>query len=250
MRQSILTFTLFLALLLLLPPRAAFAQTAAAEQLVVVLSAAWDAPQATLYALERNGDKWRRALGPWPVVVGKKGMGWGVGQSEGAAGPRKREGDGKAPAGLFPLLQMLGYAQTAPAQTSLPYQPITAASRCIDDSASPLYNRLVEADQLPAAQVTWTSAEVMRRKDDLYKWLIVTGYNQPAPQPQQGSCIFVHIWRSPTKGTAGCTAMAEADLLQLMSWLAADKAPQLLQLPRPVMESSPDYAWLQPLVKP
>ncbi len=244
MRYPFSTFILFLLLSSAWPAIAA----TDAEQLVVVVSDSWDAPKARLYTLERVDQKWQLALGPWPVVVGKKGMGWGVGQGTDAPGPRKREGDGKAPAGRFPLLQMMGYAKTAPAQTSLPYQPITAASRCIDDSASPLYNQLVETDQLPATQATWKSAEVMRRKDDLYKWLIVTGYNQPEPQPQQGSCIFVHIWRSPEKGTAGCTAMTEANLLQLMGWLAADKAPQLLQLPQPVIESIPDYAWLQPLL--
>jgi hypothetical protein len=52
------------------------------------------------------------------------------------------------------------------------------------------------------------------------------------PLAGEGSCIFLHIWRSPEKGTAGCTAMAEEDLLAVLLWLKNEKNPLLAQLPR------------------
>jgi len=65
-----------------------------------------------------------------------------------------------------------------------------------------------------------------------YRWLIVVDYNRQDPKPGAGSCIFLHIWRSAEKGTAGCTAMAEQDLLALLGWLRNEKNPLLVQLPR------------------
>jgi len=50
--------------------------------------------------------------------------------------------------------------------------------------------------------------------------------------PGNGSCIFLHIWRGPGQGTAGCTAMPEEILLDTIHWLNS-KAPNavLVQLP-------------------
>jgi len=79
--------------------------------------------------------------------------------------------------------------------------------------------------------------------EPLYKWGVVVEHNGtparvprwgPRPQPTQpgaGSCIFLHIWRGPDAGTAGCTAMAEPALLDTIRWLDADKSPVLVQLP-------------------
>ena len=57
-------------------------------------------------------------------------------------------------------------------------------------------------------------------------------YNRQAPKPGAGSCIFLHVWRSPEKGTAGCTAMAEQDLQAILGWLRNEKNPLLVQMPR------------------
>ncbi len=72
----------------------------------------------------------------------------------------------------------------------------------------------------------------MRREDDQYRWLLVVDYNLDPPRPGAGSCIFVHVWRSPEKGTAGCTAMPEARLVELLGWLDPEAHPALLLLPR------------------
>jgi len=52
-----------------------------------------------------------------------------------------------------------------------------------------------------------------------------------AAVPGAGSCIFLHIWGGPAKGTAGCTAMAEEDLVRLLGWLDHKESPRLVQLP-------------------
>jgi D-alanyl-D-alanine dipeptidase len=46
-----------------------------------------------------------------------------------------------------------------------------------------------------------------------------------------GSCIFLHIWKDSTAGTAGCTAMARANIEQVLRFLDPAKNPVLIQLP-------------------
>jgi L,D-peptidoglycan transpeptidase YkuD (ErfK/YbiS/YcfS/YnhG family) len=60
--------------------------------------------------------------------------------------------------------------------------------------------------------------------------------------PGNGSCIFLHIWRGPGQGTAGCTAMPEQNLKEIIHWLnSKSSAALLVQLPRP------EYDRLKPL---
>src|SRR3546814_17273004 len=75
-------------------------------------------------------------------------------------GPAKREGDGRAPAGVFAIGEAFGYA--AQAQTALPYAPMQAGSWCMDVVDSPLYNRIVDARDVGDAAVEGSS-EPMRR---------------------------------------------------------------------------------------
>jgi hypothetical protein len=50
--------------------------------------------------------------------------------------------------------------------------------------------------------------------------------------PSAGSCVFMHIWSGPGKGTAGCTAIAEMELESILAWLDPSRLPLLVQLPR------------------
>jgi L,D-peptidoglycan transpeptidase YkuD (ErfK/YbiS/YcfS/YnhG family) len=116
-----------------------------------------------------------------------------------------------------------------------PYEQIEERTHCVDDAGSALYNRIVkERDfKVPACEL-WKSSELMKRKDDQYKWLVVVGYNMKGPKPGAGSCIFMHIWQSSGKVTTGCTAMAEKDIVEIIHWLKAEDNPVLAQLPLPV----------------
>src|SRR5205814_10385326 len=111
---------------------------------------------------------------------GRTGRGWGRGmEPEGmekvVAGPVKKEGDGRSPAGVFELLEATGYAERAPPGARLHYRQATEQLRCVDDPESPRYNLVVEA---PASgPPPWKSDEKMRRADDLYVWTIVVGHN-------------------------------------------------------------------------
>jgi D-alanyl-D-alanine dipeptidase len=228
-------FKIFALVLAFAPNSGICAEPAITRQLIVVVTDSWNDTGARLYCFERRAGKWKKAKGWFMAVVGEKGMGWGVGIAGGQPMfPIKMEGDRKAPAGIFPLVKAMGY-EASPLAGSFPYEQIGESTQCVDDPGSPLYNMIVkESDYNVPAFEHWKSSELMKRKDGLYKWLVVVGYNMKGPKPGSGSCIFMHIWQSPGKGTAGCTAMAEKDIVELLHWLKVEKNPVLAQLPLPV----------------
>lgn len=205
------------------------------RQCLVVTTPSWEATNGTLYILERNdfAASWPKPRGELAVVVGKAGMGWSVGASEtgGTSGPRKRESDKKAPAGIFSLSKVFGYAATA--TTRMPYMRLRPETVCVDDPASERYTEIVT--EVPPSERTWKHAENMRRADDLYKWGILVDQNE-LREPGAGSCIFLHIWRGPDQATVGCTAMSEKNILDIIRWLDPSKEPLLVQMPRPVYD--------------
>lgn len=227
----------------LLPLLAACASTAApraqpwdnARQLIVVTTADWDAPTGTLRAFGREGEGWRETTSGFTVNVGRSGAGWGLGLHDARDqddGPMKREGDGRAPAGVFAIGTAFGYAPEV--STGLAYKPMQANDWCIDVPDSPLYNRIVDRSLAKAPGLDQAS-EPMRRDlqakpDDLYKVGFVIEHNAQAVRGG-GSCIFAHVQRAPGAPTAGCTSMPEDALRELMAWLRDDAHPAFVLLP-------------------
>lgn len=177
--------------------------------LVLVLTNDWADFAATLSTFERQADgAWVRRSAEEPAVVGRAGLGWGVGLHgrgvpAGQSGPEKREGDGRAPAGVFGLGSAFGYADSPPTGARVPYHQSTLSWVCVDDGSSAHYNRVVDASSVAS---DWASAERLLREDPLYERLILVDHNGSPPQPGLGSCIFVHVWRTPERGTDGCYA--------------------------------------------
>ena len=85
-----------------------------AGQLVLVTTADWDATTGELRRFERDGNGWRQVGDAAPISVGRTGTAWGIGLTAARNdGPIKREGDGKAPAGVFAIGTAFGYAEGA-----------------------------------------------------------------------------------------------------------------------------------------
>jgi L,D-peptidoglycan transpeptidase YkuD (ErfK/YbiS/YcfS/YnhG family) len=203
-----------------------------AQQLVLVTTADWSATEGLLRRYERAGGSWRAVGGLMSVTVGRNGSAWGTGLGEIAGEPRKREGDGKAPAGAFAIGSAFGYAKGV--ATSLPYRAMRESDWCIDVPASPLYNTIVDANEVGAAAIDG-STEPMRRDihaggDQRYALGFVIEHN-PARTPGGGSCIFAHVWKAPGEATAGCTAMAQASMRELLAWLRPESKPVFVLLP-------------------
>jgi L,D-peptidoglycan transpeptidase YkuD (ErfK/YbiS/YcfS/YnhG family) len=209
----------------------------ASRQIVLSVSASWDATDARVRRYERSG-----AEAPWTAAgdavggsLGRTGLAWGKGlQPSGLQGPTKREGDGKSPAGVFHLRLATGYAPVAPPGTRLPYRQATPTLRCVDDPRSAFYNRLVDEREVAK---DWSSAEDMRRSDALYRLVVWVAHNDAPAAPDAGSCIFLHLRTAPGSVTAGCTAVDDAPMELLLRWLDPAKRPILVQLPEAAWRS-------------
>jgi len=216
--------------------RASIPEISKCRQLIVVTSEAWNAVSATIQLFERTqgGQTSRQKVGkPFSGVIGRRGFAWGIGlHGTGEAGaPRKKEGDESSPAGVFRLFFVFGLANPAQVRfLRFPYQQITATTEAIDDPQSRYYNRIV--DRAAIARPDWSSSESMLRVGGPYRCGIMIEHNW-RPRPGLGSCIFLHVWDSARRGTAGCTAVSSAHLEQLLHWLDAQKNPLIVQLPLP-----------------
>jgi L,D-peptidoglycan transpeptidase YkuD (ErfK/YbiS/YcfS/YnhG family) len=215
---------------------------AQSSQLLIVTTKDWNAVDGELLRYERAADQaWHPVGQKVPIAVGRNGLAWGKGLHGNHSGlarasdPIKKEGDGRAPAGIFSLSSAFGYApREQAAKVKLPYLQATKTLECVDDSQSANYNRVLERGSV--AKPDWKSSEEMRRDDELYRWGVVVDHNASPPQAGCGSCIFLHIWQGMGKGTAGCTAMNAARMEEILFWLDPQKKPLLVQLPRAEFE--------------
>lgn len=129
----------------------------------------------------------------------------------GGIGPKRGEGDGITPVGVW---QLRG-AMWRPDRISVPGLPgplhaIGPRDVWSDDPRDPGYNSRRRGRDYPF------SHEALRRADPLYDLIGVTDQNWPA-EPGRGSAIFLHVWRSPRRTTEGCVAFRAADLAWILS---------------------------------
>ncbi len=185
---------------------------------------------AQLFERARGGE-WRASAKSFPVLFGKNGLAWGsglAGQDE--SGLRKKERDGRAPAGVFRIGKIYTYDKQLPNGSDYPFHQVTIADAWIDDVTSRDYNRFVTIDD-PANPPSWFNKQKMRHNDFAYRWLVEIRHNSDPAVPGNGSAIFFHIRRGVNRPTAGCTTMAESDLVRVITWLRAPRNPCFALLP-------------------
>jgi len=206
----------------------------ATTQVLLVTSTNWEISTASLQRLERHYGHWQYVGNSIPVRLGRNGLGWGVGlHVDGVDGTQKIEGDGKAPAGIFPLGMAFGYANKPPIALKMPYRVAGERDYFVDAVDSPDYNRWRTLTQTQANKPKqhWSSFERMRRLDHQYEYGMIVGHNLFPTIAGRGSAIFLHVWLDPQTPTSGCTAMAVDDLREVLAWLKLPANPLLIQTP-------------------
>jgi len=203
---------------------ATYAQIPNSKQLIVVTSKNWSTPTGMLQRYEKV-KHWHKVGKPVAIKLGRNGLGWGRGLHSIPIHAKyiKKEGDGKAPAGIFTLKQAFGYQ---PFMIKYPYKVYNSTDHCVDDVHSKFYNKIVDSRTLKG---DYKSFEHMKFPKDYYKYGIVVNHNhidEKGAIKGAGSCIFIHIKNIPT---AGCTVMCESEIKEILRWLDPKRNPLLVQ---------------------
>jgi D-alanyl-D-alanine dipeptidase len=200
------------------------------KQLLVVTTKDWQSPDAILQRFEKENAGWKQVGKSFQVITGKNGLGWGRGlhQIPKDAPYIKKEGDGKAPAGIFRLKNAFGYQSFT---ISYPYRVYRESDHCVDDGKSKWYNQIVDSADI---KKDYNSFEHMKFSKNYYKYGLFVDHN-PKAIPGAGSCIFMHIKKPNHIPTVGCTAMSEGEIKSVLKWLDPQKHPLLIQAPQSEM---------------
>jgi L,D-peptidoglycan transpeptidase YkuD (ErfK/YbiS/YcfS/YnhG family) len=193
------------------------------EQILLVVSKDFNTSKASLECYEDG----KKVFDTIEVNIGTNGLGWGLGETvleQKESEPHKREGDKKAPAGVFKLTKIFGYEMDK--SFHMPYIHSSKELICVDDVNSSFYNQLI---YMP--EVAPQSFEFMRREDAQYELGVVIEHNKEGIKGN-GSCIFMHVKKAEESSTAGCTAMHLEEIKKVTSWLDAEKNPTLIQIPK------------------
>ncbi len=206
------------------------------SQLIVVITEDWTNIQGIMRCFEKTEEgKWQQIGNDIPTVVGKNGMGWGLGLHEPIdEEPLKREGDGKSPAGIFTLGTAFGHtAIEHMMQIKMPYLEINPWTEAIGDPKSQFYNQILDTRNI--IEPDWNPQKNEQMGSiALYLRGIVINHNESPAFKGRGSHIFLHIWRLSNYGTAGCTAVSPENMDKLFYWLDPQKKPLIIQFPKVV----------------
>ena len=117
------------------------------------------------------------------------------------------EGDGITPLGVFDLREVFYRAdRILKPRLALALRAIEKDDGWCDAPDDPNYNRLVKLPYPASAETLW-------REDHLYDLVAVMGFNDDPVVAGRGSAIFLHLARPDYLPTAGCVALAHADLV-------------------------------------
>jgi L,D-peptidoglycan transpeptidase YkuD (ErfK/YbiS/YcfS/YnhG family) len=203
-----------------------------AKRLVLVTASGMNDVAATMRLYERASarDEWRALGDTEPATIGKAGMGWSQFFLKLArrGEPIKVEGDKRTPAGVYPIGKSFGIL----ASSRPDYLHVTPDTICVHDVSSPAYNTIASRARVGPA----VGAENMSRILPMYRRGLLVNYPTDAKR-YAGSCIFIHVWRSPTAGTAGCVAMPEPRVEALQDFAAGGAV--LAVLPRGALDRLP-----------
>jgi L,D-peptidoglycan transpeptidase YkuD (ErfK/YbiS/YcfS/YnhG family) len=143
---------------------------------------------------------WLRAgARAWPVALGRGGI-----------LANKREGDGATPRGIFRPVRLWWRADRQPRPvTALPVRRITPLDAWCEEPLDRRYNR-------PIAVPPDEAGDRLLRQDHLYDFIVEIDHNTRPRIAGRGSAVFLHLARPGLAPTAGCVAMPQEKLRQLL----------------------------------
>jgi L,D-peptidoglycan transpeptidase YkuD (ErfK/YbiS/YcfS/YnhG family) len=214
------------------------AHVGTAGQVIVVTAPSWRSTTATLRAYERDGTGgWREVVAATPARLGWSGL-YLAGQ--------RRQGTGKTPAGTFAIPRAFG--RLADPGTKLPYRRFDRDDAWTYNPARPATYNVYQT-----SRAGWAGyggyAEHLWSYGRQYDYVAVMDYNLPggpirtgadgvrrAAEPantKAGGGIFLHVTNG--KVTAGCIAIPQRQMRDVLRWLDPDRRPVIVVGPESVI---------------
>ncbi len=207
------------------------AHVGTAGQVIVVTAPDWRSTHATLRAYERDGaGGWRQVVGATPARLGWSGL---------YKAAQRRQGTGKTPAGTFGIPGAFGRAPDP--GTELPYTHVDRNDAWTYNPRNPATYNLLQTANRP-----WSGyggyVERLWGYGRQYNYAAILDYNLPrgpirtgsdgvrrAARPADtaaGGGIFLHVTNG--KVTAGCIAIPQDTMRDVLTWLDPDRRPVIV----------------------
>lgn len=172
------------------------------QQLILVVNDHDSSNKATVFVLEKRNSKWKIKFKNIPASIGRNGF---------ALPEKKIEGDGKSPTGIFMLGQLFSYENKI--NSSLPFIQTSQEDKWIDDTNHINYNQYIKGN------TTAKSFEHLFLNNIYYKYCTVIEYNTHPVIKGKGSAIFFHVADEKFSPTAGCVAINETTMEEILLWM-------------------------------
>ena len=156
--------------------------------------------KAKMDVYQRSATGWQPVAAGIPTFVGSAGM-----------APKAKSGYPATPMGVFTLPYAFGTA--ANPGGGLQYVQVGSDHWWDGDDHSPTFNTMQVCKR---AQCTFDTSESENLEIPQYKHAVVMGVN-PARTPGDGAGFFFHT--TDGGATAGCVAIDDAKLVQIIQWL-------------------------------
>lgn len=184
---------------------------------IVVVAVSDDGANLCLYERKTDGVEWKAIQeeqdkdvvqgydnSKWQLIfeteaiIGKNGLG------------KTKEGDGKTPVGVFLFVEAFGILDNP--GTKMNYTKVDKSHYWVDDSGSNYYNQFVSSKEVLK---DWVSAEHIVEYEDSYQYVLATSFNLERI-PGKGSAVFLHCSSEKMEATAGCVAVPEVYMREIM----------------------------------
>jgi L,D-peptidoglycan transpeptidase YkuD (ErfK/YbiS/YcfS/YnhG family)/uncharacterized protein YceK len=185
--------------------------TGTATRVITVVAPSTGSTTATLQAWQKSARGWTRYGSSVFAYVGSDGLSAHASESISAT-----------PIGSFNLTQAFG-RQPNPG-SGLPYRQTTPADWWISQPGS-LYNTLQHCSS-GCAFTQGDPNEHLYYTTPYYRYAVVIDYNRYPVVQGAGSAFFLHV--AAGAPTAGCVAIPEATLVNLLRWLTPAANPRIL----------------------
>lgn len=152
---------------------------------------------------QKEENKWKLVL-ETEALIGKNGFG------------KTKEGDGKTPVGVFRFTKAFGILENPGA--NMEYTQVNENHYWVDDASSKYYNQFISTNDV---EPDWSSAEHILDYGKSYHYVLATSYNMERI-PGKGSAVFLHCTSEQSEATAGCVAVPELYMREIMRRVKPD----------------------------